>query len=129
MEGQSGAGWGGGAKHLKRLRFPPSWRALLVVHGGVGVFHFGSCFVSSTDLNQWADSDSGTALGGCLPLGPAFQQFGPEWKEPALGGLGRVEAATVFRKEMALFSPGFAEAEQVAGAVDEAALEVGRLHT
>lgn len=77
----------------------------------------------SPDLNQRADSDSGAAACGCLPFGATFEELGPERKEAALCGFGRVDGATTFEQEMALFLLWFAEAEEVAGAVDEAALK------
>ncbi len=77
------------------------------------------------NLDQLALSDSGTHLAGLCPLPPGLDELRPERKEPALGGLGRVDFAAGFGKEGALAEARFAEAEQVAGAVNVAAFEFG----
>lgn len=118
--------WRERAKRLKAHEMIQGCYALLLVHGGVGAFHFGSDLVSGTDLDQWTDADSRTAVCGCLPCGAALQELGPEWEQTALRGLGRVDGATAFDQEMALFLLRFAEPKEVAGAINVTALKFRR---
>jgi len=100
-------------------------RGLVLVHGRVSLFHFGSGFEGCSETDQGAGADAGAVFRSGAPGGGGLDEFGPEREEAALGGFGGVDGAAVVEQEGALAVPGFAEAEEVAGAVDEAAFELG----
>ena len=122
---EEGPKWRREDKHLKANEIEQDGRELVFVHGGVGAFHFGSELMSSSDLDQRTDSDSGATMGRPLPFGGTLQELRPEREQATLGGLGRVDGATLCDQEMALLLFGFSKTEQVAGAVNVAALKLG----
>ncbi len=94
------------------------------VESGVGDAHFGGCFEGCSNLDQRPLADAGAEARGLAPCAAGGDEFGPEGEEAALGRLGGMDGAAVFEKEGALAVAGFAESEQMAGAVDVAAFEL-----
>lgn len=92
----------------------------------IGTFHFGSNLGCRSNLDQISLADAGTTASGMAPKGPVGDQFGPKREEAALGGLNGVDGAAVSPQESTLAAFGFAESEQMFGAVDVASFEFGR---
>jgi hypothetical protein len=60
------------------------------------------------------------------PGADADDEFGPEWKQTALCGLGRVDRAAARKQERALPAVRLAESEKMRRPIDKSVLELGR---
>jgi hypothetical protein len=92
----------------------------------MGAYHFGGRLKRCSNLDQWSRSDTRAGAGGPLPVADSDDEFGPQWKQPALGGLGRVDRAAAGQKKRALPAARLAESEQMSCPIDKTPLEPGR---
>ena len=60
-----------------------------------------------------------------MPGANADDEFGPEWKQPALRGLGRVDRAAAGQEEGTLPAARLAESEKMSCPIDKTPLEPG----
>src|ERR1017187_5675597 len=94
------------------------------IHPRVPPPHLLGLTARAFNLDQLAFSDSRTPRGRLLPLALGIHQLRPKREDPALGGLGGMDGAAFFAKEMALAVARHAQPEQVPGAIHVAALKV-----
>ena len=93
-----------------------------------------SCRISSAsslralDLNQRALADPRAIVSRLRPLPRTVHQLGPEWENPALGRLRRMNPAAPIVQEVAVRSARHAEPHTVGRPVNILALESGRSH-
>ena len=97
-----------------------------IVLGALGAYHFGGHFARCSNLDQWSRSDTRAGAGGLTPGAGAEDEFGPEWKQAALDGLGRVDRAAAGQKERALPAARLAESEKMSCPIDKTPLKPGR---
>lgn len=92
----------------------------------MGTYHFGGRLKRCSNLDQWSRSDTRAGAGGPLPVADADDEFGPEWKQPALRGLGRVDRAAAGQEEGTLPAARLAESEKMSCPIDKTPLKPGR---
>ena len=102
--------------------------ALLPVQFGMLLPHLLRLCPRAFDLNQRALADPRTIPGRLRPCPRVIHQFGPEWENPALGRLRRMDPATALDQEVTVRAPRHAQPHTVARAVYVFTLERFRTH-
>src|ERR1022692_3274567 len=100
----------------------------LPVQFGMLLPHRLCLFPRAFDLDQRALADSRTILGRLRPCPRVVHQLGPEWENPALGRLRRMDPAAAIVQKVAVRAPRHAQPHTVARAVYILTLESSRTH-
>src|ERR1017187_7859990 len=100
----------------------------LPVQFGMLLPHRLCLFPRAFDLDQRALADSRTILGRLRPCPRVVHQLEPEWENPALGRLRRMDPAAAIVQKGAVRAPRHAQPHTVARAVYILTLESSRTH-
>src|ERR1035437_2429395 len=101
---------------------------LLPVQFGMLLPHFLGLCLHALDLDQRPLADSRAIAGRFRPGSRAVHQLGPEWENPALGRLRRVDPAAAILQEVAVRAARHPQPHTVARPVHILTLECGRTY-
>jgi hypothetical protein len=99
------------------------------IQPGVSLTHFLRHLPSRFNLHQLPLPDARTPRASLLPLFPALHQLRPEWKDPALSRLSRMNRAAIRPQEAALRISRRPQPPKIGGPIHELPFELRRRHT